>query len=138
MSVNANDSLPQSRTMTVADDGFVSVSEGRIRIRIGAFIFMFVLLLVILRLAEVSLFGDKGDRGLLPQEITTTRADIIDRNGEVLATTLKTYSLYAEPRRFGMLKKRRKSLSQCGQILISMCCVNVSRRIGLLFGLSAG
>ena len=83
MSVNAHDSLPQARTMTVADDEFVSVSEGRIRIRIGAFIFMFVLLLVILRLAEVSLFGDKGDRGLLPQEITTTRADIIDRNGEV-------------------------------------------------------
>jgi len=76
MSLNTNDSFPQARTMTVADDEFVSVSEGRIRIRIGAFIFMFVL-----------------------QEITTTRADITDRHGEVLATTLSTYSLYAEPRK---------------------------------------
>jgi len=110
MSVNAHDSLPQARTMTVADDEFVSVSEGRIRIRIGAFIFMFVLLLVILRLAEVSLFGDKGDRGLLPQEITTTRADIIDRNGEVLATTLKTYSLYAEPRKVWNVEETAQKL----------------------------
>ena len=93
------DHFPQSRTMTVEDDEFLSVSEGRIRIRIGAFIFMFVLLLVVLRLAEVSLFGDKRGGNLLPQEITTTRADITDRNGEVLATTLSTYSLYAEPRK---------------------------------------
>ena len=99
MSLNTNDSFPQARTMTVADDEFVSVSEGRIRIRIGAFIFMFVLLLVVIRLAEVSLFGDKRGGGLLPQEITTTRADITDRHGEVLATTLSTYSLYAEPRK---------------------------------------
>lgn len=99
MSVNPQDSFPQSRTMTVADDEYISVSEGRIRIRIGAFIFMFVLLLVVLRLAEVSLFGDKSGRGLLPKEITTTRADITDRNGAVLATTLNTYSLYAEPRK---------------------------------------
>ena len=59
MSVMEQSHFPQSRTMTVADDEFLSVSEGRIRIRIGAFIFMFVLLLVVLRLAEVSLFGDK-------------------------------------------------------------------------------
>jgi len=78
MSINANDGFPQARTMTVEDDEYISVSEGRIRIRIGAFIFMFVLLLVVIRLAEVSLFGDKRGGGLLPQEITTTRADITD------------------------------------------------------------
>jgi len=96
---DTNDFIPNSRRMTVADDEFLSVSEGRIRIRIGAFLFMFVLILVILRLAEVSLFSGKSGKGILPQAITTTRADITDRNGEVLATTLKTYSLYAEPRK---------------------------------------
>ena len=93
------DIMPNSRRMTVADDECLSVSEGRIRIRIGVFIFMAVLVLVVLRLAEVSLLGDKASRNVLPQAITTTRADIVDRQGEVLATTLQTYSLYAEPRR---------------------------------------
>ena len=91
--------LPNSRQLTVADDEFVSVAEGRIRIRIGVFIFMMVLLLVILRLAEVSLMGNKSGASALPQAITTSRADITDRNGDLLATTLQTYSLYAEPRK---------------------------------------
>ncbi|MEP3892370.1 MAG: penicillin-binding protein 2 [Hellea sp.] len=110
MSLNPQDSFPQSRTMTVADDEYISVSEGRIRIRIGAFIFMFVLLLVVLRLAEVSLFGDKSGRSLLPKEITTTRADITDRTGAVLATTLNTYSLYAEPRKIWNAKETAQKL----------------------------
>ena len=110
MSTLQQDHFPQSRTMTVQDDEFLSVSEGRIRIRIGAFIFMFVLLLVVLRLAEVSLFGDKRGGNLLPQEITTTRADITDRNGEVLATTLSTYSLYAEPRKIWNIEETAQRL----------------------------
>ena len=110
MSVTEQDRFPQSRTMTVADDEFISISEGRIRIRIGAFIFMFVLLLVVLRLAEVSLFGDKRGGNLLPKEITTTRADITDRNGEVLATTLNTYSLYAEPRKVWNVEETAQKL----------------------------
>lgn len=110
MSMTPPDHFPQSRTMTVADDEFVSVSEGRIRIRIGAFIFMFVLLLVVLRLAEISLFGDKRGGNLLPKEITTTRADITDRNGEVLATTLSTYSLYAEPRKVWNVEETAQKL----------------------------
>ena len=110
MTTRHQDHLPQSRTMTVADDEYVSVAEGRIRIRIGAFIFMFVLLLVVLRLAEVSLFGDKRGGSLLPQEITTTRADITDRNGGVLATTLSTYSLYAEPRKVWNVEETAQGL----------------------------
>ncbi len=110
MSVTEQNHFPQYRTMTVADDEFLSVSEGRIRIRIGAFIFMFVLLLVVLRLAEVSLFGDKRGGNLLPKEITTTRADITDRNGEVLATTLSSYSLYAEPRKVWNVEETAQKL----------------------------
>ena len=91
--------MPNAQRLSVVDDEFISVSEGRIRIRIGATIFMAVLLIVVLRLAEVSLFGAKQLRSALPQAITTTRADITDRKGELLATALKTYSLYAEPRK---------------------------------------
>ena len=82
-----NDMLPNRRQMTVEDDEFISVSEGRIRIRIGVVIFMCVLILVILRLAEVSLLGDKRGAGVLPQAITTTRADIVDREGCLLYTS---------------------------------------------------
>ena len=105
-----NDMLPNRRQMTVEDDEFISVSEGRIRIRIGVVIFMCVLILVILRLAEVSLLGDKRGAGVLPQAITTTRADIVDREGEVLATTLQTYSLYAEPRRIWNVEETAQKL----------------------------
>ena len=89
----------RSTVMTVADDEYAAVSEGRIRIRIGASMFIFMMIIIVLRLAETSLFTPKVDRSNLPQAITTTRADITDRNGEVLATTLQTYSLYSEPRK---------------------------------------
>lgn len=89
----------QSTVMTVADDEYAAVSEGRIRIRIGAFMFVFMMLIIVLRLAEITLFTERAEKSYLPQAITTTRADITDRNGEVLATTLQTYSLYAEPRK---------------------------------------
>ena len=104
------DMIPNRKVMTVADDEYVSVSEGRIRIRIGMCIFMAVLMLVILRLAEVSLFGDKSGSGALPAAITTTRADIVDRNGAVLATTLETFSLYAEPRKIWNVEETARKL----------------------------
>lgn len=100
----------KTTVMTVADDEYAAVSEGRIRIRIGAFMFMFMMVIIVLRLAETSLFGEKPARSQLPQAITTTRADITDRNGEILATTLQTYSLYAEPRKVWNPEQTRDSL----------------------------
>jgi cell division protein FtsI (penicillin-binding protein 3) len=88
-----------AQTMEVADDEFAAVSEGRIRIRIGVFAYLFVLGLVIVRLAEISLFAPEKHVAQLPEAISVYRADLTDRNGELLATTLETYSLYAEPRR---------------------------------------
>lgn len=85
--------------MEVADDEFLAVSEGRIRIRIGVVMFLVMLVIVLLRLAEIALFSAQDHKRILPQAITQTRADITDRHGELLATTLTTYSLYAEPRR---------------------------------------
>ncbi len=109
--VHSEGAIPNAQRLTVVDDEYVSVSEGRIRIRIGAAIFMAVLLIVVLRLAEVSLFGAKKARGALPQAITTTRADITDRNGELLATALKTYSLYAEPRKIWNVEEVVREIS---------------------------
>jgi len=101
---------PLGRRMMVADDEFVAVSEGRIRIRIGASLFLIMLALVVLRLAEVSLFTPKDGRYAFPKTITADRADILDRRGEVLATTLQTYSLYAEPRRIWNIDETAEAL----------------------------
>ena len=75
------------------------MSEGRIRIRIGVVLFALMLIIAIVRLAEISLFSEGSNQRYLPETIQITRADLTDRHGELLATTLETYSLYAEPRR---------------------------------------
>ena len=100
----------QSTVMTVADDEYAAVSEGRIRIRIGAFMFVFMIGIIVIRLAETTLLTPKTKRSILPQAITTTRADITDRHGQVLATTLQTYSLYAEPRKIWNAEETSKKL----------------------------
>ena len=87
------------QTLTLADEEYQAVSEGRIRIRIGVAAFLFMLLVAVVRLAEISLFSSDAHQRHLPQAIKISRADLTDRNGELLATTLETYSLYAEPRR---------------------------------------
>ncbi len=42
---------------------------------------------------------DPNDSGGPASRVTASRPDIVDRNGEVLATDIKTASLFAEPRR---------------------------------------
>ena len=92
-------SFHDQQTLTVADEEYRTVTEGRIRIRIGVVAFIFMLLITIARLAEISLFSSDVHQRNLPQAISIERADLTDRQGELLATTLETYSLYAEPRR---------------------------------------
>lgn len=87
-----------SAPMVVADKEFEAVSEGRIRIRIGVFAFLFMMVLFVLRFAEVSLLTQAPSKRNSPPTITTTRADLLDRNGEVMATTLSIYSLFADPK----------------------------------------
>ncbi|WP_409431899.1 peptidoglycan D,D-transpeptidase FtsI family protein [Litorimonas sp. RW-G-Af-16] len=107
----APQSFSDTRRMTVQDDEFLAVSEGRIRIRIGVVAFLFMLGIVLLRLAEIALLSPQDHRKFLPQAITKVRADMTDRNGELLATTLTTYSLYAEPRRVWNPRETAQSLA---------------------------
>lgn len=92
-------SFQNQKTLTLADEEYLTVTEGRIRIRIAVALFLLMLVIAIVRLAEISIFSSGAHQSNLPQAIKITRADLTDRNGELLATTLETYSLYAEPRR---------------------------------------
>jgi cell division protein FtsI (penicillin-binding protein 3) len=52
------------------------------------------------RLAQFALAPDpSGLRTVPAAAISAARPDIVDRNGEVLATDIKTYSVFAEPRK---------------------------------------
>jgi len=98
------------QTLTLADEEYQTVTEGRIRIRIGVVAFIFMLLIAIVRLAEISLFSSSEHQQNLPQAIKIKRADLTDRNGELLATTLESYSLYAEPRRVWNARETAEAL----------------------------
>ena len=93
-------SLPfRTPRLQVANDEYDAVREGRVRIRIGAGVFLLALGVACLRLGEVALLTPDASAMIVPDALDSSRADITDRHGEVLATTLTTYSLYAEPGR---------------------------------------
>ena len=100
------------KTLTLEDEEYQTVTEGRIRIRIALVAFAFMLLIAIVRLAEVSVFSSDAHQPNLPQSLKIERADLTDRNGELLATTLETYSLYAEPRRVWNARETTAKISQ--------------------------
>ncbi|HVC55228.1 MAG TPA: penicillin-binding protein 2 [Stellaceae bacterium] len=75
----------------------------RSRLVVTAALFAVVFLVVALRLVDVVLLPGSGTEshagGLRPGAAAPPmRADILDRNGELLATTLESPSLYADPR----------------------------------------
>jgi cell division protein FtsI (penicillin-binding protein 3) len=73
------------------------------RARVGFVIVAFVVIYTVIaaRLTMFGLVGDNhgGRRAAAQDAIATARPDIVDRNGEVLATDVKAPSLFAEPRR---------------------------------------
>ncbi len=88
----------------VADERAAALLETcRSRLVAAAALFAFVFLVVALRLGEVVLFAGgsaESHAGRIPSPgpPLPVRADIVDRNGRLLATTLESPSLYADPR----------------------------------------
>jgi cell division protein FtsI (penicillin-binding protein 3) len=98
------DRLLRRRRAVEADaivmEGAGKMTGGKTRTRIlmtmAVFLMFFSAIagrLVYLGILEPDSFGPPGSR------VTASRPDILDRNGEVLATDIKTASLFAEPRR---------------------------------------
>lgn len=90
MDLRAEPDGPQARALEVSHN----------RVMLGAGLFAVVFLVIAARLAAVTMLPEDRDNALA--EATSTqpiadRADILDRNGVVLATSLTTASLYANP-----------------------------------------
>ena len=82
-------------------DGYSRFSVDRGRSRLAVVIVMFGVLfgLIAAKLAYLGLVPEaKNSRGAR-YATTTSRPDLTDRNGQLLATDIKTISLFAEPRR---------------------------------------
>ncbi len=81
-------------------DGLAKTTGGRGRGRILMTIAVFFCLYGAIA-GRIAFLGmqelEEGGPG--PSRVTASRPDILDRNGEVLATDINTASLYAEPRR---------------------------------------
>lgn len=77
--------------------------ERKCRARIGLALLVFSLIYAVIavRLAAFAVAPDShaGRRGGASDAVATARPDILDRNGEILATDVKVPSLFAEPKR---------------------------------------
>jgi cell division protein FtsI (penicillin-binding protein 3) len=76
------------------------IETSRTRLIIAGALMGLAFVVIAARLIEVSGFkaGDRVAHGSAPTHSEVSRADIVDRNGVLLATTLTTPSLYADPK----------------------------------------
>jgi cell division protein FtsI (penicillin-binding protein 3) len=76
-----------------------ALDAGRSRLLVGTVLFALAFLVICGRLFDVTLMQDGVEPALAGQPIAPVaeRADIVDRNGVILATSLRTVSLFANP-----------------------------------------
>ena len=89
-------------TLQWAEETEEQLETGRNRLVVVGAVFALAFTLVGVRLVDLAVWqGSAGNQISLDaeQRPSANRADIVDRNGVVLATNLTTASLFAEPRR---------------------------------------
>tara|TARA_B100000676_G_scaffold313535_1_gene396580 strand:+ start:72980 stop:74698 length:1719 start_codon:yes stop_codon:yes gene_type:complete len=94
------------------------VEAGRSRLLITGALFSAAFLVVSARLVGVTMFVEKSQpqysRSVSKPAFVTGRANIVDRNGNLLATSLKTASLYANPR---VMLDAREAVNKLANVL---------------------
>jgi len=95
---NGDDSAEPRRRR--ARSSATHASDGKGRIRLAVAVFALAYLVVIVRLVMFGLVPPTGDRTRVDPGavIANGRPDLVDRHGQILATDIRTASLYAEPR----------------------------------------
>ena len=106
-----------------------SVIDGR-RIRLAALAFIGGFSVIAMRLTTLAVFPpeDYGQVVRAAEEVGKPRPDILDRNGQVLATDIQVASLFADPRRVLDIED---SVDQLSMVLPDIDAKTVRRRLGL-------
>jgi cell division protein FtsI (penicillin-binding protein 3) len=98
------DPEPEQFRQAIRFDGATkqALETGRTRLLVASLLFAAAFLIVAGRLVTVAMLSSGGEPSIAEApravHLETERADIVDRNGIVLATNLVTASLYANPR----------------------------------------
>jgi cell division protein FtsI (penicillin-binding protein 3) len=75
-------------------------AKARARVGLAMLTFAGIYGIIAIRLVMFAVGGDShGERRAARDAVATARPDIVDRNGDILATDIKAPSLFAEPRR---------------------------------------
>lgn len=86
----------------IEGDRKTAIETGRNRLMVAGALFTAAFAVIGVRVVYVSVFSDNTEprytRSVTKDEKNTGRADIVDRNGILMATSLNTASLYANPR----------------------------------------
>ena len=89
-------------SIRIEGDRKTAIETGRNRLMVAGALFSAAFLLIGVRVIDVSIFRSDSEprytRGVTKNEKNVGRADITDRNGVLLATSLNTASLFANPR----------------------------------------
>jgi cell division protein FtsI (penicillin-binding protein 3) len=106
------------------------LETGRNRLVLTGIIFALAFSVVGVRMGELTLSRDGGESHLAretgPSQLQTGRADILDRNGIVLATTLPTVSLYANPNH---VPDPGEAARQLGDVLSNLSRAEIEERL---------
>ena len=96
------DKIPVKETVCLEGNRKQALETGRNRLLVTGVMFMIAFLAIGARLLDLTVFGPGGEprlaQAIPPSTLASGRADIYDRNGTILATSLPTASLYADPK----------------------------------------
>ncbi|MCH8037476.1 MAG: penicillin-binding protein 2 [Proteobacteria bacterium] len=101
---NLRSRVPDARTARdfIDGGGAQALETGRTRLLVAGMVFALAFTVIAWRLVDIAAFSPGGEPRIAATPpapaFETGRADIVDRNGVVLATSLPTASLYANPR----------------------------------------
>jgi len=100
--VSSSRGMPVKETVNLEGNLKQALETGRNRLLVTGVMFMIAFVAIAVRLVELSALGvgkqERFAHRIPPVNIAFGRPDIIDRNGVVLATSLPTASLYADPK----------------------------------------